>query len=56
MFGISHAMINYSLYDFLKNKYSNDISRNPELIIMFSFISKCIFLILKVLNNYLNDF
>jgi hypothetical protein len=56
MFGISHAMINYTLYDFLKNRYSNDISRNPELIIMFSFISKCIILIFTVSINYLNDF
>jgi hypothetical protein len=40
MFGISHAMINYSLYEYLKNRYSNDILSNPEFIIYFSFISK----------------
>ena len=45
MFGITHAMANFTIYDFLKSRHPVDINKEPHLIILYSTIAKSQFLI-----------
>ena len=40
MFGISHAIINFTLYDYFKTNYKSNINTDSKFIVLYSLTSK----------------